>query len=86
MLNYEEGSLFNKKGDLRQDLKIRYRKVKEFTFTPNLDFLPSDKNGNPIITNQTHGWYSIDGEKYEIGKVHCHVEKRFLAVMSLESN
>ena len=81
MLNFEKGDFFNAEGDLREDLGISYKKVKEYTLYPKLDFLPTNEDGTPNTDDQTYGFYSIDGEKYTATEIHGKVLNKYLAVL-----
>lgn len=79
-MNIEKGTYFNNDGDLKSSLNVRYIKLKEFRLSPTETFYPRDEEGN-ITGDQTHGFYSIDGEKYNTVEMHGKVLHNFLNVM-----
>ena len=83
MLNFEKGEFFNNNGDLRQDLNMSYKKVKEFTLIPQLDYINEDEDGIFNEEDMTYGWYSIDGEKYTPAEIHGRTMNKQLCVMCL---
>ena len=61
---------------------MSYKKITEWRLCPNTDFLDKDEDGN-VIADQTFGFYSIDGEKYDTAEIQGKVLHKFLWVMWL---
>jgi hypothetical protein len=81
-INKHIGDFFGEEGDLKPELNIEYKKIKEFKLEPDLDFLDKDEDGE-ILEQQTRGFYCIDGEEYDICKLYASVLPQCFAVMCL---
>lgn len=67
---------------MKPELRIEYKKVREFKLEPDLDFLEKDEDGN-ILEQQTKGFYCIDGEKYDVCNLYASVIPQYFALMCL---
>ena len=83
MWNFEKGTYFNNDGSLKQNLDINYIKIREFRICPSQLFSAYDDNDSSIMGEQTYGFYSIDGERYNAVEMQGKVLHQFLNVMCL---